>query len=116
MSFNHESTYLLVIGIVIALIVVGRLLSKGAPKESSFICARCSAVSPHTSRTIEAWRNNKTTFFCQACHEKWLKTRPSRESNNRVQQDQSQKSGCLGVVVLFIVVPCAAYLVGQIYA
>jgi hypothetical protein len=99
-----------IIGVVIVGIIVvsflGRLSPKRRPKEKYFKCSRCGSVSPHTERTIEAWRNNKNKFFCQSCHAKWLQTR------SRQEQDQSRgtsRSGCLGLIVLFTLVPLAGY-------
>jgi hypothetical protein len=108
-----------IVGVVIAGVVVlslvGKLLPKRQPKETHFKCARCGAVSRHTERTIEAWRNNKAKFFCQSCHAKWLQSRPSQEGE-RLSSAGSSRSGCLGVIVLFALVPLAGYLLVQAYA
>jgi hypothetical protein len=37
------------------------------PKVKTFRCARCSATAPHTARTLNAFREGKTKFFCAAC-------------------------------------------------
>ena len=86
-------------------------ISRAQPKEKQFQCARCGAISSHTERTIEAWRNKKTKFFCQTCHSKWLASQQfsSRGSNGT-------PSGCLGAVVLFAVVPFATYFLVRTYA
>ncbi len=97
-----------IVGVVV-LSLVGKLMPKRQPKESHFKCARCGAVSRHTERTIEAWRNNKTKFFCQSCHTKWLQSRPPQEREHFSSAGGS-RSGCLGVVVLFALVPLAGYL------
>ena len=108
-----------IVGVVIAGVVVlslvGKLLPKRQPKEKHFKCARCGAVSPHTERTIEAWRNNKTKFFCQACHAKWLQSKPPQE-RARFSATDSSRSGCFGVVVLFALVPLAGFLLVWAYA
>lgn len=108
-----------IIGVVIAGIValslLGKILPKRRPKESHFKCARCGAVSQHTERTIEAWRNNKTKFFCQACHAKWLQSQPPRVREQFTPRGSSG-SGCLSVIVLFALVPFASYLLVSIYA
>lgn len=87
---------------VIVLSFVGKFLPKRQPQEKYFKCSRCGTVSPHTERTIEAWRNNKNKFFCQSCHTKWLQTRPQ-------QGHFSSQSGCLGIIMLFVFVPLAGY-------
>ena len=109
----------LIIGAVIAGIVVwyfvAKLMPKRQPKETYFKCARCGAVSRHTERTIEAWRNNKAKFFCQSCHSKWLQSRPP-QVRERFSSSGGSGSGCLGVVVLFALVPLAGFLLVKAYA
>jgi hypothetical protein len=107
---------ILIAGIVF-LSVVGKLLPKRRPKEDHFKCSRCGAVSQHTERTIEAWRKKKTKFFCQACHAKWLQSRPHQEREQFSSRGTvGSKSVCLGIVVLFAVVPLAGYLLVRAYA
>jgi hypothetical protein len=104
---------------LLVLFFLGKYFSKKRPKETHFECARCGTVALHTERTIEAWRNNKTTFFCQSCHSKWLHGKAPRERERSVSPTGSRsgsKSGCLGVVVLFAVVPLAGFLLVQAYA
>jgi hypothetical protein len=102
---------------VVVLSLVGKLVPKRQPKESHFKCARCGAVSRHTERTIESWRNNKAKFFCQACHSKWLQSRPPQERERFSSSGGSGSgSGCFGVVVLFALVPLAGFLLVQAYA
>jgi len=89
-----------VVAAIIAVVVIVTLLrSRKKPKEKYFTCARCSANSAHTNRTIEAWRNGKTKFFCTACHTKWLQSQPTSASS------RPSGSGCLGVLVLLALVP-----------
>ena len=108
----------IIIGIAIASIVVltfvSKLLPKSSPKEKQFKCLRCGTFSPHTERTIEAWRNNKTKFFCQACHAKWLESRSPQERKQFSSRGNS-RSGCLGVVMLFALVPLAGYFLVRAY-
>ena len=91
--------------VVIALSVLAKLAPKRQPPSQFFKCARCSTTTRHTSRTIEAWRNNKTAFFCQACHSKWLQSHPSQEQPASPRQFAARGSGCLGVAVLIALVP-----------
>jgi hypothetical protein len=108
----------IIIGIGIAGIVlltlVGKLFPKSQPKEKQFKCSRCGTFSPHTERTIEAWRNSKTKFFCQACHAKWLQSRPPQE-REQFSSRGSSRSGCLGVVLLFALVPLVGFFMVQLY-
>jgi len=92
-------------------------ISRAQPKEKQFQCARCGTISSHTERTIEAWRNKKNRFFCQACHSKWLASQP-RQAREQLSSrgSNSAPSGCLGVVTLFAVVPFATYFLVRTYA
>jgi len=117
MNITPEVIFGIVIAAVFCLSILGRLIPKRQPKEKTFICMRCKSVSPHTQRTNEAWRNNKTTFFCQACHAKWLQSRPPQQLEcNSYNGGSGSRSGCLGVIVLFAVVPLAGYLMVRVYA
>lgn len=108
-----------IVGIVVAIAVVlflfGRLFPKPLPKEKHFQCARCGAVTRHTERTIEAWRNKKSRFFCQACHGKWLQSQPARIREQHATRG-ARPSGCLSVVVLVAVVPLAGSFLVRAYA
>lgn len=99
-----------IFGIGVAVVVVVGLISKLIPKRMppsrSFKCGRCGVQALHTNRTAEAWRNGKTRFFCQSCHHKWLQSRPPQERGAYGALGSSKHgSGCLGVVVLFALVP-----------
>ncbi|WP_157203508.1 MULTISPECIES: hypothetical protein [Methylomicrobium] len=109
---SSEAIFGVIIAGVIVLSFVSKLLPKRQPKEKSFKCARCGVVSRHTERTIEAWRNNKTKFFCPACHAKWLQSRPPQFS----RRNAGSGSGCLGIVVFFAFIPLAGYLLVRAYA
>ncbi len=100
---------------VVVLSLVSKFLPKRRPKEMHLKCARCGAVSQHTERTIEAWRNNKTKFFCQSCHSQWLQSKPPQK-RGRFSSSGSSGAGCLGVVVLFVLAPLAGFLLMQAYA
>ena len=110
-----DLTIAAVIAGIIVLFLLGKFLPIRRPKERHFKCARCGAVSLHNKRTIEAWRNSKTKFFCQSCHAKWLQSKPPQERARFASADSS-RSGCLGVVVLFALVPLAGYLLAKAYA
>lgn len=107
---SPETIFGIVVTAVVLLFFVSKLFPERQPNEKNFKCSRCGTVSPHTERTKEAWRNNKTKFFCQACHAKWLQSRPSQQ---REQSSVSggNRSGCLGVVVLFALIPMGYFLV-----
>ena len=114
-QMSQETIFGIVIVGVVVLSFLSRLIPKRQPKAKQFKCSRCGKISPHTERTIEAWRNSKTTFFCQACHAKWLQTRPPQE-RQQISSRGANRSGCLGTVVLFALIPLAGYLLAQAYA
>jgi hypothetical protein len=117
MNISPELIFGVIVAGVVCLSIFEKLIPKNQPKERTFICTRCKLVSPHNQRTIEAWRNNKTTFFCQACHTKWLQSRPPQQrERNSYSGGSGSKSGCLGVIVLFAVVPLVGYLLVRVYA
>lgn len=95
--------------IVAVLAFVAWLLPKRQPPEKFFKCSRCKTPSKHNNRTIEAWRNNKTKFFCQACHAKWLQSQLPQE-REQFSRHSASGSGCFGVVALFALVPLGCML------
>jgi hypothetical protein len=93
--------------------LVGKLTPKRMPPQKSFKCGRCGIAAQHNDRTAEAWRNDKKKFFCQACHAKWLQSRPLQEreqfsSHSSGGSGSSGSSGCFGVVALFALLPISA--------
>ena len=111
----------IMIGVVVAAVALPvmliMLIPRNAPKEKTFKCARCKTVTQHTKRTIEAWRNDKRKFFCQTCHVKWLESQPPRYRESNIHRGGSaSSSGCLGVIVLFAVVPLVGYVLVRAYA
>jgi hypothetical protein len=82
---------------VVGLIVLVLLVSLGAliatrssnrkPPEKYFRCGRCNTMTPHSARTIQAWRNEKTRFFCRTCHRKWLESQPPRPRDDLPRSD-----------------------------
>ena len=99
------------IGIValLGIAVLSKLIPKRMPPQKSFKCGRCGTAALHNDRTAEAWRSGKTKFFCQACHAKWLQSRPPQE-REQYSSRSAGGSGCLGVVVLFALLPIGAIL------
>ena len=104
----NRTAIIVVVGLVLVAVAVVRQLAPGArPKYRYFRCARCGASTEHSERTINAWRQKKTRFYCHACHVQWLKSLPVDRSGH---DTQSASSGCLGAVAMLAVVPIAAML------
>ena len=108
----------IIIGIVVVVMIViavaGLFSPPPRPKHKQFKCTSCGKFSPHTERTIEAWRNKKTSFFCQACHREWLESRPFQEPAKLLAgRPASSKSGCLGLAAVIVLFPIGAYLLLQ---
>ena len=93
------------VAIVVALAVFAKIAPKRNPPSPVFKCSRCDTAARHNDRTAEAWRNGKTKFFCQSCHAKWLQSRPPQEREHASRSSGDGSSGCLGVVVLFALLP-----------
>ena len=74
---------------------------RGKPPETYFFCARCKLSTRHSERTIEAWRNKKTRFYCQKCHAAWLESHPAPAGRSA---RGTGNTGCLGVLVIGVVV------------
>jgi uncharacterized protein YlaI len=89
----------------IAISLAAKFLPKRRPAEKFFKCARCNAVSPHNNRTIEAWRNNKIRFFCQACHAKWLQSHPLQLQRREHLSQRGLASGSSGCLVVALLAP-----------
>ena len=90
-----------IIGAVVALVLLNNFLrSNRRPESSTFSCHRCKKTGTHSQRTINAWRDGKTHFFCNDCHQVWLRNNPSAS-----RRTTRAKSGCMSVLVLFAVVP-----------
>lgn len=97
---------------VVALGLAAKLMPKRKPPSAVFQCSRCGTAARHNDRTSEAWRSGKTKFFCQACHAKWLQSRPPQERGPH----SGRTSGCLGIVALFALLPLGALLAWATYA
>lgn len=93
-----ESSWPFGVPAVIAFFILNR---QKKPKDKSFYCSRCRKVAEHDSRTIKAWNNGFVKLYCSACHLQWLKDNPNQDHTSI----QSQGRGCLGVLVLMVVVP-----------
>ncbi len=87
--------------LVISFVVLNR---QKKPKEKRFTCARCRKLENHSKRTIRAWNNGFTKLYCGACHNKWLK---ENEEPTTYVSSRSSGKGCLGVVVLLLLLPIA---------
>jgi hypothetical protein len=93
--------------IVVGTVAVARFFAGGKrPPQQSFRCGRCHTSSMHTARTIEAWRNGKTKFFCNSCHGEWIRNQP-REAVP-AHSGRSGRSGCLSALLLFTLFPAVA--------
>src|SRR6185369_551781 len=92
--------------VVLAAVVMLLFRSRRVPREKSFRCARCSATAQHSARTINAWREGKTKFFCGSCHAAWFNSQPSQRRSGR-SPSRGERSGCLGVFACLVAFPVA---------
>ena len=100
--------------VVVAAVVMRLLRNRRVPKQKSFKCARCSATAQHSERTINAWREGKTKFFCGACHAAWLNSQPAQRGLGR-SSNRGVRSGCLGVLACLLVVPVGLLAIWWVY-
>lgn len=106
---------LVVVAILVAALMLFLNSKRRRPKEKTFRCARCSATAPHGARTINAWREGKTKFYCGSCHAAWLKTQPAQHAARRSARG-SERSGCLGVLACLVLLPLALIAAWWMYA
>lgn len=62
-----------VFAIVIVVFFVSIVLKNlNKPKVGDlFVCAGCGGSFKHTNRTVSAWSNRITRFYCGKCHKNW---------------------------------------------
>jgi len=99
------------------------------PTNMYFTCAGCSGQFAHTKRTVAAWEKGSRRVFCDACHRKWRNAQPPQTSSARAaasaapsrasvgrgkpdripglahSSEAKAPGGCLGVVLLMLLVP-----------
>jgi uncharacterized C2H2 Zn-finger protein len=92
-----SSTSTTIILVIFAVLIIA-FSSKSRPKEKTFKCARCKSIFDHSNRTIEAWRNKKTRFYCQRCHKLWLQSQPQIIHTK-------QAGGCFPVLIFACLLP-----------
>lgn len=86
-------------------LVTWLMVARREPREKFFRCSRCGTTTRHSKRTIEAWRNKKTRFFCQTCHARWLESQPPRLREQYSPSRAGSGSGCVVVIAVFTLVP-----------
>ncbi len=97
---------------------VGRKLASG-PANLRFTCAGCKGEFTHSRRTIAAWDKGQRSFFCNACHTKWLGANPpsgKRGAARVITGPGKGGNGCLGVAILLVAVPVGVALAVLQYA
>ena len=103
---QSNETYIL-IGVLAIVAAFFLLKDNKKPPTEVFTCARCKKQEKYSSRTIEAWRRGFKKIYCQSCHMLWLNNNPERKKKN--YSSQGARGGCLGIVVLFFVIPLTIY-------
>lgn len=93
--------------VVLAVLALGaKVFPKKEPPSAVFQCARCGTAARHDDRTINAWRAGKTTFFCRACHGRWLASQPARGAAERAGK---RNAGCLGALMVVALLPVGGW-------
>lgn len=73
------------------------------PPSKTFKWARCSKISTHSKRTVDAWRKGFAKIYCSSCHQLWIQSHPKIERTHL-------SSGCLSIVVLAVILPYAVFI------
>ncbi len=105
--------------VVVVAVIRWFISSPKLPPQRIFKCSRCSRVSPHSDRTVEAWRRGTKSLFCDSCHRLWLSAQPRQTDSPQLSPSRafgsSRNRGCLGVTLVLVAVPLA-FLFMAIYA
>lgn len=80
------------------------------PKESHFNCSHCHKRTAFTKRTIRAWNNKITRFYCNQCYQPRDYPDLFMYRRNRRNRDDSG-----GVIILVLVVLFVAFIVKKSY-
>ena len=118
----------------------GRRINHDAPRGPAnlhFTCTRCANQTAHTRRTLSAWEKGSRKFFCNNCHKNWREAQPVQNSsqiggvNLKPQRSSASPSkrpslgprsaapagaGCLGVLLIVLVLPAVAAVAVLAYA
>lgn len=93
-----------VIAVIVAGFVFGGRRRNAKPPSRIYRCRGCGSAAHHDSRTMDAWRGGKITFFCRACHRQWLQAQPPQHRDKPVSTTKGG-SGCLGIMALVAALP-----------
>lgn len=78
-----------------------------APRLRRFVCEKCGTPTAHDDRTLQAWRNGKSRFFCEACFSEWGQ---QHSAPPMIFQKQSgTRMGCLGATLGFLAMPVVVF-------
>ena len=78
-----------------------------SPMQRRFTCVHCAASASHNERTLAAWRNGKSKFFCDPCYGEWSQ---QHSAPPMVFQEQAgSRMGCLGAALGFLAMPLVVF-------
>lgn len=97
---TQDVNKIILLGVFVIISVIIFLREK-TPKEKVFTCARCKSIADFDKRTIQAWNAGFDKLYCIACHKQWLEA----HSQQQVIRSRQSTSGCLGIFVLFVLLP-----------
>ncbi len=120
----------IVVGIAVALLIfvalrmqppkVAERLKPRGPGKARYVCTRCSGEFLHSNRTISAWEKGTRKIFCDGCHKQWRNSQPrtsgqqpsQSSAGTHLRHSSPQGKGCLGLLVVMVLVPAAVVYVG----
>lgn len=98
--------------LVLVLTLVGLALvfysgRRQAPSLRRFVCEHCATPTVHNERTLGAWRNGKSRFFCDRCYGEWSQQHSAPPMV--FQQQSGSRMGCLGAALGFLAMPLVVF-------
>jgi hypothetical protein len=107
------------------------------PDNLNYACAGCGGQFAHSRRTVAAWAKGTRHLYCNVCHKQWRNQQPPPEMPLRARvpdqggrslsasagayseisaraqptASRTDRSGCLTVILLPILVPAGIWLV-----
>ena len=101
---DHKLSIYFIIGVVLFILLMKVFSTEKKLPNENFTCARCNKREKFSHRTIESWRKGYKKLYCQECFKLWM------EKNPQHKRSYQQKSGCLGMLILHIVIPISVLI------